>query len=403
MKNFVIIFLSMFFVGVSAKATDCEIYRLAASQNPENAAAATTNYNNCMADKKKETAEAECKAAITSYNEALTESNKTKEENRKEAQDKLLDLKKEKEEIISDAQEAIANAQKEAQDAEIAYGEAQKNLQDALDAFEKQTNEQGQELVKEIQNLMAKLEENLTVKRDELNTEYQNSIMQGYEACKQSAEQLFMSKLGLIRDTNKKQNGGYTFSGGANLARPSQIKKARNEAKKAHQTCIAETKRVLEAKRAAALQKLTLEEKRLNQELTAKQQELDRITNSEYKKKLQSLEQELVNAQKRLIAAQEKAKKDQERLARKMTADQTTYDTQIALVSARANDGLSATGNVLRNRRTAREDASVAGQKAEVCNICAASDGTYSNSRARSICNEPPRRRSSGSTGDGAG
>jgi len=311
-------------------------------------------------------------------------------ETAKESKKDEIAASKDKTTKKSELQEKIAEAEKAAQDAEVEYGKTKKELQDALDEFEKSANEQGQELVKEIQTLISKLEKNLTVDRDELNTEYQNSLMQGFEACKQSAEQLFMSKLGLIRDANKKQNSGYSFSGGVSLAKPSKIKKARAEAKKAHATCVAETKRVLEAKRSAALQKLALEEKRLNQELTAKQQELDRITNSEYKKKLNSLEQALLDAQKTMIAAQEKAKKDIARLQEELSASMLDSDTEIATHSALANvkEGFS------EEEEDAREEA-----KEECCSEKAPKAGA---GVPKSFCSESQKSKTSKGKSKGA-
>lgn len=365
MKNFVLIFVGLISYNSAFAISIEECGTKHAEGTPERA--------KCIAN-------AECEGPYDAWFDLKRTAARDAKEKAQEAAKEKVTAEKDKAAKKSEILEQIADADKLAQEAEVAYGKAKTELQNALDEFEKTTNEQGQALVKEIQDLISKLEENLTVKRDELNTEYQNSIMQGYEACKQSAEQLFMSRLGIIRDTNKKQNSGYVFSGGASLAKPSQVKKARAEAKKAHKTCVSETQRVLESKRAAALQKLVLEEKRLNQELASKQQELDRITNGEYKKKLNSLESELQNAQKELLSAQDKAAKDKQRLSQQLNEEMLAFDNDIALQSALAND----TEGTSEEEQEARVDA-----KKECCDGNKVKAGLESKFAA--VCRDPTK------------
>src|SRR5690606_6123891 len=100
------------------------------------------------------------------------------------------------------------------------------------------------------------------------------------------AEQLYISKMGLNQKTNQSKNLGLKKTGGASFASGSEIKKIKAEAIKFHAKCVSEVTRTLDASRLTNTKKLDSAKKRIEQEINTKRVELDRLTNSQYNKKV---------------------------------------------------------------------------------------------------------------------
>lgn len=367
MKIFAVIFVSLFLVNAQA----------------EDKAASGITVNTAPSEA---SPRQECINAYSEYSTAKRDAISDAKENKEEADEKLLELKKEKNDKANESLEKIAEVEKESEDAEAEYAEASKAVQDQLDELEKTARDEGDALIQKIQKLVSELEKNLTTDRSSVNTEFQNSIMAGYEQCRMQAEASYLAELNIIRDGNAKNNKGFMFKKkGAALAGPSKVKKARANAKALHAKCVSETKRVLESKRDNALKELSRKEKEINQEITQNKDKLDRVTNTEYQKKVSALQKELAIAGKKLKASQSKAAKDSERLAAKSKSDSLVYDEQIGLVTARSNAGQNSNGKGDKKARVAEEEENAA---ASACCEGGKKGGAplYPDSRTGAVC-----------------
>ncbi len=255
-----------------------------------------------------------CTEPYEEYKTAFREAKKTNDEESKERREKILELKKEQVKDDAEIQEKIQEAKKRATDAEVAYQEAHQQITEELNELEKETNERATEMVREVQENINKLEENLTTERDVINNAIQEAKAEGYEGCKAQAEEMYRTLMGYDQNLNAAKNRGIKPTSGANLRSESAAKKIKARAIKHHSTCVAEVTRRLSASRDTQIKRLDTAKKRIEQELHIKSVEINRLTNTEYEKKVSSLHEKLRVAGLELQSAQTNAQQEVDRL-----------------------------------------------------------------------------------------
>lgn len=397
MKFFVLIFVSLFFIQAHPQVTNpAPTINLQSPVSDE-------RWNQERADRKQEQEAQACKDANKEYSDALKEDKKDGKEEKEKADDELSRLKKEKIKTASDGQEDLTGEDKKLTDAQTAYKKAQDDLTEEQNAFEKETNEQADGMIQDLQKDQATFQKLTTTDMDKINTDYQNNLSKQYGDCKNNAEQLFAARIGLDRQSNKLENHGLKKTGGATFATGSAIKKAKAEAKATYSKCISETNRVLGANRASAVKDLLTQQKAAEQEINNKKIKLDRLTNGEYTKKMTGFQEKLRTAQLEFTNVQSQVTANKQRIQQKMTQDMQALDQDIMMYQQRKDvvDAKTSGKKSSKNSSDDDDDSQVACENAK--SVCCEkhdvkkSDGTsekkYILAEKASFCERPCDKR----------
>lgn len=331
MKFFVLIFLSLFLV----RAHSQQNLNLNIPMSDQTVDKILEQKAADKAEAKKEREGKICTDAYKEYTDNVKTDRVEGREEREKAEDKISELKKDKNEAITKAQEDIAAEDEKLAKAQTAYKEAQDDLTEQQNAFEKETNEQADQMIQDLQKDQATFQKLTTTDMDKINTDYQNDLSKQYGECKNNAEQLFAARIGLDRQSNKLENQGLKKTGGATFATGSAIKKAKAEAKTVYSKCISETNRVLGANRASAVKDLLTQQKAAEQEINNKKIKLDRLTNGEYTKKMTSFQEKLRTAQLEFTNVQNQVNTNKQRIQQAVAQKTLTFDQDIAMYQQR--------------------------------------------------------------------
>jgi hypothetical protein len=315
MKNFILIFVSLFFLN--AQAQDATPSAKPATPGANDSSGATVGDALAKAFAGTKTDKQDCLDAL-----------KDKLSDDKENKDKIDDLEKEKVDDAKDLQEQINEKDAAITQADVDYKKERDDIMSEINKNEEEKDTTVRTLNDQITKQINALKTIVITNRNKVERDYQQDLTAAYAQCNIIAQKDLKDRTAADLADKQEQNKGLINSGGAGFNGNTSTK-IRAIVAKGYKDCVTMAQTALKNKRTNSVEELKDAETEAQTAVTSSAQELNDYINRKYPKKAIELNEKLNTADQQNVQTKNKLAQEKQALQQALVDKMALLDQQI--------------------------------------------------------------------------